>query len=57
MNPDGGNLRQLIPNGGWASWSHDGRWVYYNENVQVPNDSARRAEEDPPRGRGRDHRS
>jgi eukaryotic-like serine/threonine-protein kinase len=34
VSPDGGNPRQLIPNGGWAAWSRDGRWVYYNENVQ-----------------------
>ena len=34
VNPDGGNLRQVIPNGGWAVWSPDSRWIYYNENVQ-----------------------
>ena len=34
INPDGGNLRQLIREGGWATWSRDGRWLYYNENVQ-----------------------
>jgi Tol biopolymer transport system component len=34
VNPDGGNLRQVIPNGGWAAWSPDSRWIYYNENVQ-----------------------
>jgi serine/threonine protein kinase len=34
VNPDGGNLRQVIPNGGWAAWSPDSRWLYYNENVQ-----------------------
>ncbi len=34
VNPDGGNLRQVIPNGGWAAWSPDSQWLYYNENVQ-----------------------
>ena len=34
VNPDGGNLRQVIPNGGWAAWSRDSQWLYYNENVQ-----------------------
>jgi Tol biopolymer transport system component len=34
INPDGGNLRQLFRAGGWATWSSDGRWLYYNENVQ-----------------------
>jgi Tol biopolymer transport system component len=33
VNPDGSNVRQLIANGGWASWSSDSRWLYYNENV------------------------
>jgi Tol biopolymer transport system component len=31
VNPDGSNLRNLVPMGGWASWSRDGRWLYYNE--------------------------
>ena len=34
LNPDGGNPRQVIPNGGWAAWSRDSQWIYYNENVQ-----------------------
>ncbi len=33
VNPDGGSLRQLVPDGGWASWSRDGRWLYYNESA------------------------
>ena len=32
VNPDGGNLRQLVADAGWACWSRDGRWLYYNES-------------------------
>ena len=32
VNPDGGNPRQFTE-GGWASWSRDGRWLYLNENT------------------------
>ncbi|HVE65510.1 MAG TPA: protein kinase [Thermoanaerobaculia bacterium] len=31
VNPDGSNLRNLVPRAGWASWSRDGRWLYHNE--------------------------
>jgi eukaryotic-like serine/threonine-protein kinase len=31
VDPDGGNLRQLIPQGLGAAWSADGRWLYYVE--------------------------
>ena len=34
VNPDGGNPRELVRSGGWAAWSRDGRWLYYNENTQ-----------------------
>ena len=34
VNPDGGDPRELIRAGGWATWSSDGRWMYYNENTQ-----------------------
>ena len=34
VNPDGGSLKPVIPNGGWAAWSRDSKWLYYNENVQ-----------------------
>ena len=34
VTPDGGGLREVIPNGGWAAWSRDSQWLYYNENVQ-----------------------
>ena len=34
VNPDGGNVRPLVSAGGWASWSPDGRWLYYNESAQ-----------------------
>jgi Tol biopolymer transport system component len=33
VNPDGGNLRNLVPAGGWATWSHDGQWIYYTETL------------------------
>jgi Tol biopolymer transport system component/DNA-binding winged helix-turn-helix (wHTH) protein len=28
ISPDGSNLRQLVPEGGWAAWSNDGKWLY-----------------------------
>lgn len=33
VNPDGGNLRQLVPQGFGAAWSADGRWLYYVERA------------------------
>jgi Tol biopolymer transport system component/DNA-binding winged helix-turn-helix (wHTH) protein len=39
VNPDGTNLRQLVPEGGWAAWSNDGKWLYVS----------------PQRGEGRPH--
>ena len=35
VNPDGGNLRDLGSAAGWAHWSRDGRWLYYNENTNA----------------------
>jgi Tol biopolymer transport system component len=29
VNPDGGDSRQLVPQGSSPAWSPDGRWVYY----------------------------
>jgi Tol biopolymer transport system component len=29
VNPDGGNLRNLVPRGLGLAWSPDGQWVYY----------------------------
>ena len=34
VNPNGGAPSPTIRLGGWATWSHDSRWLYYNENVQ-----------------------
>ncbi len=33
VNPDGSELRQLVPRGLGAAWSRDGRWVYYVERA------------------------
>jgi Tol biopolymer transport system component len=33
VNPDGGNLRQLVRHGFGAAWSPDGRWLYYVERA------------------------
>lgn len=30
VRPDGSDLRTVDPLGGWACWSADGRWLYYN---------------------------
>ena len=29
VSPDGSNLRQLVPVGSGATWSPDGKWLYY----------------------------
>jgi Tol biopolymer transport system component len=29
--PDGSNLRNLVQQASWATWSHDSRWLYYSE--------------------------
>jgi Tol biopolymer transport system component len=31
VSPDGSNLRQLVPLGSGASWSPDGKWLYYQK--------------------------
>jgi len=28
VDPDGSNQRRLVAEGGWAAWSHDGKWLY-----------------------------
>ena len=33
MNPDGGNLRQLVQRGFGAAWSADSEWLYYVERA------------------------
>ena len=30
ISPDGSNQRDILHNGTWASWSPDGRWIYYS---------------------------
>jgi Tol biopolymer transport system component len=32
VSPDGSNSRRLVADGGWASWSPDGKWLYYWRN-------------------------
>jgi eukaryotic-like serine/threonine-protein kinase len=36
VNPDGGNPRNIVPSGGWATWSRDGRWLYYTDTGTGP---------------------
>jgi eukaryotic-like serine/threonine-protein kinase len=43
VNPDGGNLRNLVPRGLGATWSPDGRWVYF---VERANDVVRKVSVD-----------
>jgi serine/threonine protein kinase/Tol biopolymer transport system component len=33
VRPDGSGLRNLVAEGGWATWSSDGRWLYYAQNL------------------------
>jgi serine/threonine protein kinase len=33
IRPDGRGARKLVERGMWATWSHDGRWLYYSPNV------------------------
>jgi len=30
VNPDGSNLRRVLLNGAWATWSPDSRWIYFS---------------------------
>ena len=42
VNSDGSNLRQLVPLGSGASWSPDGKWLYYGKErciEKIPADS------------------
>ena len=32
VHPDGSNLRNLISEGSWATWTSDSRWMYYAAN-------------------------
>jgi Tol biopolymer transport system component len=34
VSPDGSNLRRVSTPGGWATWSSDGRWLYYSVSKQ-----------------------
>jgi serine/threonine protein kinase/Tol biopolymer transport system component len=34
VKPEGGNVKHLAPNAGWATWSLDSAWLYYNESPQ-----------------------
>jgi Tol biopolymer transport system component len=33
VRPDGRGARKLVERGLWATWSPDGRWIYYSPNV------------------------
>jgi Tol biopolymer transport system component len=32
INPDGSNVREVIPDGSWATWSPDSQWLYYSQD-------------------------
>ncbi|HKW24462.1 MAG TPA: protein kinase [Terriglobales bacterium] len=32
VNPDGSNVREVIPEGSWATWSPDSHWLYYSQD-------------------------
>src|SRR5262245_2754459 len=36
VGPDGGTPHELVPRGSWASWSPDGRWLYYSPSQSGP---------------------
>ncbi|MGQ0734757.1 MAG: protein kinase domain-containing protein [Acidobacteriota bacterium] len=36
VKPDGSDMRNAAPRGGWASWSADGRWLYFNAPATGP---------------------
>ena len=46
VDSDGTNARQVSAGGGWASWSPDGRWLYYSP----PTRNSFRIEKTPPEG-------
>ena len=35
VQPDGSGLRMLVPLGAWATWSGDGKWLYYSESSPI----------------------
>jgi Tol biopolymer transport system component len=35
VHPDGSNPHMWIPNGAWAAWSGDSKWLYYSESTPV----------------------
>ena len=35
VSPDGSNLRQLVPLGSGATWSPDGKWLYYSRERYI----------------------
>lgn len=35
LHPDGSDLRLLVSQGAWATWSGDSKWLYYSESSPV----------------------
>ena len=35
VHPDGSGLKQVLPEGAWATWSGDGKWLYYADSSPV----------------------
>jgi len=35
LHPDGSGLRLAVPEGAWAAWSGDSRWIYYSDSSPI----------------------
>jgi eukaryotic-like serine/threonine-protein kinase len=47
IHPDGSALRVAVPQGAWATWSGDSRWIYYSESSPLRETSSFRLMKQP----------